>query len=218
MKQGKIPLVLLVCDGTKVPGLLEYTKRTNSKSYLALIISNKENFRFLSLAQQNKIPTAIFPWNKESQSREDLHQEVADYIVKFLGEDYQNNKYYIISGGWPYVMSANFFERFSDQSLINLHPGLLPDSPNQQQVSLSDGRKIPALRNLYSLAMFEEVIKQKLPVTGVTVHFLTKKVDSGKVIFRLEVPVLPGDSVSSLAERVHDQEDQALQQALDMIL
>jgi phosphoribosylglycinamide formyltransferase 1 len=46
------------------------------------------------------------------------------------------------------------------------------------------------------------------PMTGVTIHLVDEEYDRGPVVAQREVPVLPGDSVDTLAARVLEQEHQ----------
>ncbi|MCB0800601.1 MAG: phosphoribosylglycinamide formyltransferase, partial [Bacteroidales bacterium] len=39
--------------------------------------------------------------------------------------------------------------------------------------------------------------------SGITIHYVNEKYDSGDIIFQARCPVLPGDDVNTLAERVH---------------
>ena len=39
-------------------------------------------------------------------------------------------------------------------------------------------------------------------LTGATVHLVNEEYDSGKILGQIEVPVLPGDSVTTLEARV----------------
>jgi phosphoribosylglycinamide formyltransferase-1 len=57
-----------------------------------------------------------------------------------------------------------------------------------------------------------------LPVTGATVHYVTTAVDSGPVILRAEVPVLPGDDEVRLHERIKSVEHRLLPRAIAMAL
>jgi len=39
--------------------------------------------------------------------------------------------------------------------------------------------------------------------SGITVHIVNEVYDSGDILFQAECPVLPGDDIRSLAERIH---------------
>jgi phosphoribosylglycinamide formyltransferase-1 len=66
--------------------------------------------------------------------------------------------------------------------ILNTHPALLPDFPGWHAV--------------------EEALAAGVDVTGCTVHIATLDMDAGPVLAQEKVPVLPGDTVQSLHERI----------------
>ena len=71
--------------------------------------------------------------------------------------------------------------------IINVHPSLLPKFGGQ---------------GMYGARVHEAVLASGDPVSGVTIHLVTEEYDQGPAIAQREVPVLPGDTAESLAERV----------------
>ena len=63
-----------------------------------------------------------------------------------------------------------------------------------------------------------DALRQRLPVTGATVHYVTTAVDSGPVILREEVPVLPDDDEVRLHQRIKSVEHRLLPRAVTMAL
>jgi phosphoribosylglycinamide formyltransferase-1 len=66
--------------------------------------------------------------------------------------------------------------------ILNTHPALLPAFPGWHAV--------------------EEALAAGVEVTGCTVHLATLEADAGPVLAQQEVPVLAGDTVESLHERI----------------
>ena len=54
--------------------------------------------------------------------------------------------------------------------------------------------------------------------SGCTVHIVNAETDSGPILLQRKVPVLPGDTPESLAERIHKEEHIALAEAVKMML
>lgn len=70
--------------------------------------------------------------------------------------------------------------------MLNTHPSLLPAFPGWKAV--------------------EEALRAGVKVTGCTVHVVTEEVDAGPILAQEAVPVLPGDTVETLHERIKDVE------------
>ena len=82
-------------------------------------------------------------------------------------------------------MSKEFIKKFNGQ-IINIHPSFLP--------------KYKGL-NTHSKA-----IKNKDKITGCTVHYVTSKLDSGKIILQKIIKISARDNPTSLAKKVCKQE------------
>jgi phosphoribosylglycinamide formyltransferase-1 len=74
--------------------------------------------------------------------------------------------------------------------LLNTHPALLPAFPGAHAV--------------------RDALAAGVDVTGSTVHWVDAGVDTGPVLARREVPVLPGDDEARLHERIKHVERELL--------
>jgi phosphoribosylglycinamide formyltransferase-1 len=81
---------------------------------------------------------------------------------------------------------------------LNIHPSLLPAFPGL------DAQK--------------QAIEHGVRVSGVTVHLVTAELDGGPIVVQRAVPIMPGDTVESLAARILDEEHRAYPEAVRMIL
>jgi len=95
-----------------------------------------------------------------------------------------------VMSGYMRKIPENVFEHFKNK-IINIHPSLLP----------SFGGK-----GCYGIHVHEKAIEAGVKITGVTVHFVNRDYDSGKIIAQSAVPVLPDDTPESLAKRVLQEE------------
>lgn len=71
--------------------------------------------------------------------------------------------------------------------ILNIHPALLPKFGG---------------KGMYGKRVHEAVLAAGETVTGVTIHIVDEHYDTGPIIAQCQVPVLPGDTADSLAERV----------------
>ena len=79
------------------------------------------------------------------------------------------------------ILSKNFIKRFK-YNIINIHPSLLP--------------------KYKGLKTHDRVIKNKDKYSGCTVHYVSEKLDSGKIIVQKKVKVLKSDTPQSLSKRI----------------
>ncbi|MGI9628960.1 MAG: phosphoribosylglycinamide formyltransferase [Longimicrobiales bacterium] len=71
--------------------------------------------------------------------------------------------------------------------ILNVHPALLP----------SFGGK-----GMYGIRVHEAVLAAGAKLSGPTVHYVDERYDEGGIVAQWPVPVWPGDSAATLAERV----------------
>lgn len=72
--------------------------------------------------------------------------------------------------------------------ILNIHPGLLPEGP--------------AGRGFYGERVHAAVLASGAAESGATVHVVDEEYDTGPVVLRTTVPVLPGDTPETLGARV----------------
>ncbi|MFP5376566.1 MAG: phosphoribosylglycinamide formyltransferase [Acidimicrobiia bacterium] len=91
----------------------------------------------------------------------------------------------VAMAGFGTVLDKPLFDAFPGR-VLNTHPALLPAFPGWHAV--------------------EEALAAGVKVTGCTVHVATVDVDAGPILAQEAVPVLPGDTVESLHERIKEVE------------
>lgn len=79
--------------------------------------------------------------------------------------------------------------------MINIHPALLPDFGGP---------------GMYGVRVHEAVLAAGRSESGASVHYVSEEYDRGAVIARARVPVRPGDTPRTLADRVLTAEHQLL--------
>ena len=99
----------------------------------------------------------------------------------------------ICLAGFMKILSKNFILRFKGQ-ILNIHPSLLP--------------------KYKGLNTHEKSIKNRDKFSGCTVHFVTSKLDSGKIIIQKKVRIKKNDTPKSLAKRILSQEHKLYPKAI----
>ena len=92
---------------------------------------------------------------------------------------------FICLAGFMRILSKNFIKRFNGK-IINIHPSILP--------------------KYKGLNTHERAIKNNDKFSGCSVHYVSTKLDSGKIIMQKKVKITAKDSPSSLAKKVLKQE------------
>ena len=92
---------------------------------------------------------------------------------------------FICLAGFMKILSKDFIKKF-DGKIINIHPSLLP--------------------KYKGLNTHRRAISNKDKFAGCTVHYVTEKLDSGKIIMQKKIKISAKDNVASLAKKVLLQE------------
>ena len=100
----------------------------------------------------------------------------------------------IVLAGYMRILSPRFIGSFDN--IINVHPSLLPKYKGINAV--------------------EQALESGDSETGVTVHYVTKELDSGQIVIQHRVPILPNDDVKSLTKAIQRVEYGILPQAINL--
>ncbi len=95
----------------------------------------------------------------------------------------------VVLAGFMRVLKPGFLGAFAGR-IINLHPSLLPQFPGLDGIG--------------------QALRSGVKVTGCTVHGVTLEVDGGPILAQEKVKVEPGDTLETLAARVHAAEHRLL--------
>ena len=88
---------------------------------------------------------------------------------------------FICLAGFMKILSKKFIKKFSGK-IVNIHPSLLP--------------------KYKGLNTHQKALKNNDKYSGCTVHYVTKKVDSGKIILQKKVKIKRNDSLNTLTKKV----------------
>ena len=110
-----------------------------------------------------------------------------------LRELYKKKISLICLAGYMKILNNKFINRFN-KKIINIHPSLLP--------------------KYKGLNTFKRVIKNKERLTGCTVHYVNKKLDSGKIILKKKVFIGLNESEKTLRVKVQAKEYRAYSESI----
>ena len=104
---------------------------------------------------------------------------------------------FICLAGFMKILSNSFIKNFKGK-IINIHPSLLP--------------------KYKGLNTHKRVLEKKEKYSGCTVHYVTSKLDSGKIILQKRVKIKKDESENSLKKRILKQEHLLYSRAIKLIL
>ena len=103
----------------------------------------------------------------------------------------------VVDAGFDRIHTQPFLDAFQGR-IINIHPSLLPEFAG-------------------GMDAVDRALASGARVTGATVHIVTTDLDAGPVLIQEAVPILEGDTVETLRERVHEAEYRILPQAIRLM-
>ena len=103
---------------------------------------------------------------------------------------------FICLAGFMKILSNNFLKRFNGK-VINLHPSLLP--------------------KYKGLNTHKRVLKNNEKFSGCTVHYVTSKLDSGKIILQKKIKIGKTDKENTLRKKILKEEHKLYPRAIKKI-
>ena len=175
--------------GSNCENIIRYFKDSD-KVNVALVVANKTGIPALEKAERLGVPTRVL-------SKADLNREdVALPLMKEYSIDF------IVLAGFLLVI-PDFLIREYDRRIINLHPALLP--------------KFGGI-GMYGHHVHEAVKAAGETETGMTVHWVSAKVDGGGIIAQFRTPITPDDTPDDIAAKEHILEMEHFPHLIDEIL
>ena len=142
-----------------------------------------------ALARAAHLPTAAFELS-DYDSRAARDEAMARWLLEQGVE-------VVVLAGYMHILTTSFLERFPER-ILNVHPSLLPDFPGPHAVA--------------------DQLAAGVTEAGVTVHIVDEGVDTGPILLQERVPVLAGDTVETLHERIKHVEHRLLPAAVEELL
>ena len=171
-------------------------KGSNLKSLYKYSLLKKSSYKInLVISNKKGAKGLIFSKNKKIKS----------IVINGNKENFEKKIFHIIKkekidilclAGFMKILSSNFITKLKIP-IINIHPSLLPKYKglNTHQRAIDNNEKF----------------------SGCTVHYVTEKLDSGKIISQKKVKILKKDNVTSLKKKILRLEHKLFPETLDKI-
>lgn len=166
--------VLISGEGTNLQALIDAAQAERLGARIVAVVSNRAGARGLERASAAGIEALHLPAARG--------QERADYDAALAALLAPREPDLIVLAGFMRIFAPAFVDLFAGR-MLNIHPSLLPKHPG--------------------LDTHRRVLEAGDSWHGATVHFVTAELDAGPAIIRYRLPVRPGDTAASLAQRVH---------------
>ena len=171
---------------------------TNLKSLY--YFSKKKNSKFqicIVISNKKYVKGLFFAKKNKIKSKIFTFKNRLKDELKVLKTLKRKNIKIICLAGFMKILSKEFIKRFQGK-IINIHPSLLP--------------------KYKGLDTHNRAINNNDKYSGCTVHYVTPKLDSGKIILQKKVKIFKNDNAKSLQKRILKQEHKIYPKALKMIL
>ncbi|KIA83111.1 phosphoribosylglycinamide formyltransferase [Kaistella solincola] len=108
----------------------------------------------------------------------------------------------IVLAGFLSILPAEFCETFPGK-IINIHPALLPKFGG---------------KGMWGNYVHEAVLKAGEKESGATVHYVTAGIDEGEIILQKSFEVKEGETLETLAQKIHNIEFEIFPAAINLAL
>ncbi len=174
----KIKLGILASgNGSNLEYIIKSIQNKQLNAEISILIVNNPNCLAIQKAIKYKIPFVIIN-HRNCNSRFEHDMLVLEKLEEFSVE-------LVVMAGWMRIVGEKLINRFKNQ-LINIHPSLLP--------------------SFKGIDAIQQAIDKGVTITGCTVHYVQKEVDSGSIIIQAAVPIKEQDSKESLKRRIQKME------------
>lgn len=180
--------ILISGRGSNMRALIEAARNSDYPAEIVGVFSNRLDAPGLDFARAHGIPT-VARSHKDFATREDFDAAI-DVVLAAWQTDF------VCLAGFMRIFSDGFARKWAGR-MLNIHPSLLP--------------------KYKGLHPHQQALDDRATVHGCTVHWVTPTLDDGPAILQAEVPVVPGDTPETLAERVLVEEHKLYPQALALV-
>ena len=171
--------ILISGGGTNLQSFIDARDFGTLDADISLVLSNRDDAYGLQRAAEAGIETATVD-HRDFQDRESFDAALVAVIQEAPPD-------LVVLAGFMRILTPVFINAFAGK-LLNIHPSLLPLYPG--------------------LHTHQRALEAGDSEAGATVHFVTEELDGGPPVLQARVPILKGDTQTSLAARVLEQEHQ----------
>ena len=182
--------VLISGAGSNMQALARAAAQPGYPADIRLVVSNRSDAPGLALAAAQGIEALAIGHEPYGRNREAHEREIQSAL------DHHGIELVCLAG-YMRLLTPYLVRAWSGR-MLNIHPSLLPSFPG--------------------LHTHARALEAGVKLHGCTVHQVTQAMDEGPIIAQAAVPVLAGDTASTLADRVLEQEHRLYPIALKVFI
>ena len=152
------------------------------------VYSNNKTSPFFDLKLDSNIKVSFF-------QNEDLNTKVFKEL-QYIKPDL------IVLAGFLKKIPTSYIDYFKKR-IINIHPSLLPKYGG---------------KGMYGSRIHDNVIENNETETGITIHYVSEKYDSGEIIYQRKIVVDDIDTAKTIEKKIHKLEHKYLPKIIESIL
>jgi formyltetrahydrofolate-dependent phosphoribosylglycinamide formyltransferase len=170
--------ILISGRGSNMAALIAAARDPDYPAEIVLVLSNRSDAAGLALAWDAGVP-AMGIDHRQFLGDRAAHEAAVDAALR------QEAVEIVCLAGYMRLLTPLLVDAWQGR-MLNVHPSLLPAFPG--------------------LDTHARALAAGVKLHGCTVHLVTQTMDAGPILAQAAVPVLPGDTVELLADRVLVQE------------
>jgi len=174
-------------NGSNLQAIIEAVSSGYIKSEIKVVVSNVEDCYALERARKAGIET--FSLDHQAYVKRE------EFDCRIIKELKKHDIKLVVLAGYMRLLSSSFIKEYSNR-ILNVHPTLLPAFKGTDGIG--------------------DALRYGVKVTGVTVHFVDERLDSGPVILQEAVDIGDEDTRDSLAEKIHRIEHKLYPEAIKL--
>ncbi len=165
-------------SGTNAEAIMRHFEGS-TRGRVALLLSNREDAYALKRAEGFGVPTAVFTREEFGEPRGRVASLLQEHGIDF-----------IVLAGFLWLVPHYLTDAYAGR-IVNIHPALLPKFGG---------------RGMYGDRVHRAVIEAGERESGITIHWVNERYDSGDTIFQATVAVDAADTADTLAAKIHELE------------
>jgi len=176
-------------NGSNAQRIVEYFSG-NKRVEINLILTNNSSAGVLERAAKLSVESAVFNKNEFVENGK-VDNLLRDYKIDF-----------VVLAGFLWLIPSFLIKNYPGR-IVNIHPALLPKYGG---------------KGMYGSRVHESVIANGEKQSGISIHYVNQKYDEGQIIFQATVDIEEGETVKSLAEKIHDLEYEHFPKIIEKVL